>query len=217
MPPAYSAAKVAGQRAYDLARQGRESICAAQRVHIYGIDVLNYEYPHLELEVHCGKGTYIRSLARDLGDRLGCGALDSDLAADMRRPFHGRRRCADGRRRRDGAGAAAAHRGGGGGTAARHAVGRGTAAALPGPGGPAGAPGMARATGKRPCSIPRGGWLRRRCGTRRGGCCGRTRCCAGQAGSAAASPRCIIGCPYRGRRRFVFPRSPHPGSADDQQ
>ena len=42
-------------------------------VHIYGIDLLHYEYPSLKLEVRCGKGTYIRSLARDLGERLGCG------------------------------------------------------------------------------------------------------------------------------------------------
>jgi tRNA pseudouridine55 synthase len=72
-PPAYSAAKVSGRRAYDLARRGREVALDARQVHVYGLDVLAYEYPRLEIEVRCGKGTYIRSLARDLGECLGCG------------------------------------------------------------------------------------------------------------------------------------------------
>jgi tRNA pseudouridine55 synthase len=75
VPPAYSAAKVTGRRAYDLARQGEEVSLGPRRVRIDGIDVLRYDYPHLELEVRCGKGTYIRSLGRDLGERLGCGGL----------------------------------------------------------------------------------------------------------------------------------------------
>ncbi len=79
VPPAYSAAKVTGRRAYDLARQGHEVSLQARRIQIYGIDLLAYDYPRLELEVRCGKGTYIRSLARDLGERLGCGALIETL------------------------------------------------------------------------------------------------------------------------------------------
>jgi len=79
VPPAFSAAKVTGRRAYDLARRGQEVMLRPRPVVIHQIDVLRYEYPHLELEVHCGKGTYIRSLARDLGDRLGCGALVETL------------------------------------------------------------------------------------------------------------------------------------------
>lgn len=86
-PPAYSAAKVAGRRAYDLARQGQDVDLRPRRVHIYGIDVLRYAYPQLELEVRCGKGTYIRSLARDLGDRLGCGALIQTLRRTRVGPF----------------------------------------------------------------------------------------------------------------------------------
>jgi tRNA pseudouridine55 synthase len=74
IPPAFSAAKVTGARAYDLARRGAEFQLAARRVRIDGIDVLHYTPPRLDVEVRCGKGTYIRSLARDLGDRLGCGA-----------------------------------------------------------------------------------------------------------------------------------------------
>jgi tRNA pseudouridine55 synthase len=79
VPPAYSAAKVTGRRAYDLARGGREVALGARRVEVYGIDVLRYEYPELEVEVRCGKGTYVRSLARDVGERLGCGAYVSAL------------------------------------------------------------------------------------------------------------------------------------------
>jgi len=73
VPPAFSAARVTGQRAYDLARQGKDVALAPRTVAIYAIDVLGYAYPDLEIEVRCGKGTYIRSLARDLGARLGSG------------------------------------------------------------------------------------------------------------------------------------------------
>jgi tRNA pseudouridine55 synthase len=86
-PPAYSAAKVAGRRAYVLARRGQEVDLRPRIVHIYGIDVLHYDYPSLKLEVRCGKGTYIRSLARDLGDRLGCGALVQTLRRTSVGPF----------------------------------------------------------------------------------------------------------------------------------
>jgi tRNA pseudouridine55 synthase len=86
-PPAYSAAKVAGRRAYDLARQRQEVNLIPRIVHIYGIDVLHYEYPSLKLEVRCGKGTYIRSLARDLGERLGCGAFVQTLRRTCVGPF----------------------------------------------------------------------------------------------------------------------------------
>jgi tRNA pseudouridine55 synthase len=86
-PPAYSAAKVAGRRAYDLARQGQEVGLRPRMVQIYGIDVIQYDYPSLKLEVRCGKGTYIRSLARDLGKRLGCGALVQTLRRTRVGPF----------------------------------------------------------------------------------------------------------------------------------
>jgi tRNA pseudouridine55 synthase len=57
-------------------------------VRIYAIDVLHYEYPVLDVEVHCGKGTYIRSLARDLGERLGCGAFVETLRRTRVGPFN---------------------------------------------------------------------------------------------------------------------------------
>jgi tRNA pseudouridine55 synthase len=87
VPPAFSAAKVSGRRAYDLARRGDQVDLLPRQVHVYGIDLLAYEYPQLELEVRCGKGTYIRSLARDLGERLGCGALVEVLRRTRVGPF----------------------------------------------------------------------------------------------------------------------------------
>lgn len=87
VPPVYSAAKVAGRRAYDLARRGEEVTLRPRPVRIHSIQVLDYVYPHLDLEVHCGKGTYIRSLARDLGDRLRCGALVQTLRRVRVGPF----------------------------------------------------------------------------------------------------------------------------------
>jgi len=87
-PPAFSAAKVTGRRAYDLARQGKEVVLEARTVQIYQIDLLRYDYPRLDLEVRCGKGTYLRSLARDLGERLGCGGLIETLRRTRVGPFH---------------------------------------------------------------------------------------------------------------------------------
>lgn len=92
VPPAHSAARVSGRRAYDLARQGQKVPLMPRRVRVDALDLLTYEYPRLELIVQCGKGTYIRSLARDLGDRLGCGAL----VAQLRRTHVGRFDAADG-------------------------------------------------------------------------------------------------------------------------
>lgn len=87
VPPTYSAAKVTGQRAYQLARRGQGLALPPRRVQVYFINVLHAEYPRLKLEIHCGKGTYIRSLARDLGDRLGCGALVETLRRTRVGPF----------------------------------------------------------------------------------------------------------------------------------
>ena len=87
VPPSFSAAKVSGRRAYDLARMGTDVVLSARRVRVYGITVLRYAYPELELEVECGKGTYIRSLARDLGERLGCGGYVQALCRMRVGPF----------------------------------------------------------------------------------------------------------------------------------
>lgn len=79
IPPAFSASKIAGRRAYKMARQGLDVPLQPRRIVIYRVAVLSYRFPHLELEIECGKGTYIRALARDLGNRLGCGAYVATL------------------------------------------------------------------------------------------------------------------------------------------
>lgn len=78
-PPAYSALRVNGQRAYDLARKGQPVQLQERPIDILRIDVLDYRYPELKLGVTCGSGTYIRSLGRDVGERLACGALMNRL------------------------------------------------------------------------------------------------------------------------------------------
>jgi tRNA pseudouridine55 synthase len=75
VPPGYSAIKVAGQRSYDLARAGRAVELKARPVTISRIELLSFDWPHLEVEVDCGSGTYIRSIARDLGQVLGSGGF----------------------------------------------------------------------------------------------------------------------------------------------
>ncbi|MGL4550695.1 MAG: tRNA pseudouridine(55) synthase TruB [Gemmataceae bacterium] len=87
VPPAFSAAHVGGRRAYDLARRGEEVRLEPRRVTVYGIEVRRYEYPELEVSVECGKGTYIRSLARDLGEALGVGAYVASLRRTRVGPF----------------------------------------------------------------------------------------------------------------------------------
>ncbi|VTS05079.1 tRNA pseudouridine(55) synthase TruB [Tuwongella immobilis] len=86
-PPAFSAAKVAGKRAYALARRGEEVALAAKPVRIDAILITRFEPPLLEVTVRCGKGTYIRSLARDIGDRLGCGGMIEALRRTAIGPF----------------------------------------------------------------------------------------------------------------------------------
>jgi tRNA pseudouridine55 synthase len=72
-PPAFSALKVGGKRAYDLARSGENVELQARTVQVYKIELLDYAWPLLRLRIDCGRGTYIRSIARDLGEALGVG------------------------------------------------------------------------------------------------------------------------------------------------
>ncbi len=74
VPPIYSACKVDGKHAYHLARKGKEVQLKAKPLHIYEIELLEYSMPDIKIRVHCGKGTYIRALARDIGEALGSGA-----------------------------------------------------------------------------------------------------------------------------------------------
>lgn len=87
-PPAFSALKVGGRRAYDLARQGHDVDLAARPVTIYSLDLLDYEYPRLTVDVRCSSGTYIRSLGRDLAESLGTAAVMSGLVRTAIGPFH---------------------------------------------------------------------------------------------------------------------------------
>ncbi len=73
-PPPYSAVKVQGRRAYDLARQGEEVELAPRKINVYHLEVLEWAPPEVVVDVHCSSGTYVRSLANDLGAALGCGA-----------------------------------------------------------------------------------------------------------------------------------------------
>jgi tRNA pseudouridine55 synthase len=79
VPPVYSAIKIDGKRAYDLARAGKEVVMAPRKVTIYSIDNIIYEYPKVKFLCRVGSGTYIRSLASDIGEKLGVGAYMSDL------------------------------------------------------------------------------------------------------------------------------------------
>lgn len=75
IPPLYSAVKVKGRRAYELARAGEKTQLEPRTVEIYTLIIRRWEPPYLTLSIHCSKGTYIRSLARDIGEALGTGAV----------------------------------------------------------------------------------------------------------------------------------------------
>jgi len=79
VPPAFSAMKINGQRAYKLAREGKEVALEARPVTIYKNSLTSYEYPFVKFTSEVGSGTYIRSLVEDLGKALGTGAYMSDL------------------------------------------------------------------------------------------------------------------------------------------
>ena len=72
-PPAFSAMKIGGQRAYKLARDGEEVKLEPRTVHVYDIEILDFAWPLLRVRIDCGRGTYIRSIARDLGEALDVG------------------------------------------------------------------------------------------------------------------------------------------------
>ena len=79
VPPMYSALKVNGKKLYELARQGIEVERKARPVVIHEINVLEMDLPRIRMEVHCSKGTYIRTLCNDIGEKLGCGACMEEL------------------------------------------------------------------------------------------------------------------------------------------
>jgi len=73
-PPAYSAVKVNGRKAYEMARQGEEVDLAPRKINVYHLEILEWAPPEVVIDVHCSSGTYVRSLANDVGVALGCGA-----------------------------------------------------------------------------------------------------------------------------------------------
>ena len=87
VPPQYSAVRVKGRRAYKLARQGVDVEVPAREVEVYRLDITHYDYPRLGLTMECGSGTYVRSIGRDIGELLGCGAVMETLVRTRIGPF----------------------------------------------------------------------------------------------------------------------------------
>jgi tRNA pseudouridine55 synthase len=79
LPPMYSAVKHKGERLYKLARQGVEVARETRTIQIYSLTLQRFALPEYVMDVHCSKGTYVRTLAEDIGKRLGCGAHVSGL------------------------------------------------------------------------------------------------------------------------------------------
>ncbi|MGB9669094.1 MAG: tRNA pseudouridine(55) synthase TruB [Anaerolineales bacterium] len=74
VPPPYSAVKVKGKKAYDLAREGEEVDLEPRLIQVYSLEIIEWAPPEVVIDVYCSSGTYVRSLANDLGKELGCGA-----------------------------------------------------------------------------------------------------------------------------------------------
>uniref|UniRef100_UPI0021489D28 tRNA pseudouridine(55) synthase TruB n=1 Tax=Tahibacter caeni TaxID=1453545 RepID=UPI0021489D28 len=87
VPPVYSALKLAGVPLYKRARDGEDVSAAPREVEVFRLDLLRRAGDELELDVECGSGTYVRSLARDLGEALGCGAHLTGLRRTWIDPF----------------------------------------------------------------------------------------------------------------------------------
>lgn len=88
LPPMYSAVKHGGERLYKLARQGLEVERQPRRIQIFALELVAIELPEIELDVHCSKGTYVRTLAEDIGRELGCGGHVSALRRTGVGPFN---------------------------------------------------------------------------------------------------------------------------------
>jgi tRNA pseudouridine55 synthase len=87
VPPAFSAVHVEGRRAHELARSGQEVRLEPRMVRIDRVELTWYRTPDFELEIDCGSGTYVRSIGRDIGTTLGCGALMTALVRERVGPF----------------------------------------------------------------------------------------------------------------------------------
>ena len=87
IPPMYSAVKVDGKRLYELARKGQEVERAPRPVTVYAFELLEFGVPEIRIRVRCSKGTYVRTLAHDLGEALGFGAHLTALRRTQSGPF----------------------------------------------------------------------------------------------------------------------------------
>ena len=74
VPPPYSAVKIKGRKAYEMAREGEEVDLSPRTIQVYNLELLEWAPPEAVIDVYCSSGTYVRSLAHDLGETLGCGA-----------------------------------------------------------------------------------------------------------------------------------------------
>lgn len=74
VPPPYSAIKIKGRKAYEMAREGEEIELEPRRIKVYSLELLEWASPEAVIDVYCSSGTYVRSLAHDVGEKLGCGA-----------------------------------------------------------------------------------------------------------------------------------------------
>jgi tRNA pseudouridine55 synthase len=87
IPPKYSALKIAGRRASDRVRAGQEVGLKPRPVEVYSFRLIDYSWPFVRVEIECGRGTYIRSIARDLGEALGVGGYVTELRRTRIGPF----------------------------------------------------------------------------------------------------------------------------------
>ncbi|MCA9212583.1 MAG: tRNA pseudouridine(55) synthase TruB [Planctomycetales bacterium] len=88
VPPLYSALKVKGRRAYELARSGKIIELAPRRIEVYSLEITHYDYPDLQLRIKCGSGTYVRSLGRDIARAVGSAAVMTSLERTAIGQFH---------------------------------------------------------------------------------------------------------------------------------
>ena len=79
IPPMYSALKVNGKKLYELAREGKEVERKPRDIEIFSLDIIEMQLPRVRFRVHCSKGTYIRTLCQDIGEKAGCGGCMEEL------------------------------------------------------------------------------------------------------------------------------------------
>ncbi len=87
-PPVFSAMRVGGVLSYKLAKQGKAKLLKPRPITIYQIAIEEYAWPILKLDITCGRGTYIRAIARDIGEALSCGGICEQLCRESIGPFH---------------------------------------------------------------------------------------------------------------------------------